>query len=145
VSRRRKVGAVIVLVLLLAFATSALAQGTTAVPAEYAGDWICQTFMPGYSIVPPHADLSQPQTNRATTPATVNILRFSVKTDGTYVVAAAAGRYAFNAATNAITWLDGPHQNVLTQTQLGRRDNGAPKMEFLSNKRRYGCYIAKPK
>jgi hypothetical protein len=136
---------VIALVVLPAFATNARAQGATGVPTEYAGDWICQTFMPGYSIVPPHADLSQPQTNRATTPATVSILRFSVKTDGTYVAAAATGRYAFNAATKAITWVDGPHQSVLTQTQLGRRDNGAPKMEFLSNQRRYGCYLAEPK
>ena len=143
--KRAEVTMLIAFLLLTALATNADAQNPTGVPTEYAGDWICQTFMPGYSIVPPHADLSQPQTNRATTPATVTILKFSVRTDGTYVMAADTGRYAFDAATKAITWVDGPHQSALTQTQLGRRDNGAPKMEFLANKRRYGCYIAKPK
>jgi hypothetical protein len=132
--------ACVVLVLSFAFVQTTRAQDAQPVPDEYVGDWVCQTFTPGYNIVPPHADLSQPQTNRATTPATVQILKFSVRADGTYSTPNATGRYSFNQATGAVTWIDGPHQSTLTQTQLGKCDNGAPKMEFLSGKRRYGCF-----
>jgi hypothetical protein len=135
----------VALVLVTLSFTSVLLARAQGVPDEYSGDWVCQTFQPGYSIVPPNADLSQPQTNRVTTPATVQILKFSLRSDGTYSAPAATGRYEFDVATKTLTWLDGPHQSALTQTQLGRRDNGAPKMEFVSNKRRYGCFIAKPR
>ena len=130
----------VVLILPFACVPVASAQDAKSVPTEYVGDWVCQTFAPGYSIVPPHADLSQPQTNRITTPATVQILKFSVRADGTYSTANANGRYSFNQATGAVTWIDGPHHETMTQTQLGKRDNGAPKMEFISGKRRYGCF-----
>jgi hypothetical protein len=129
-----------VLVLSFAFVQTTWARDATAVPDEYVGDWVCQTFTPGYSIVPPHADRSQPQTNRVTTPATVQILKFSVRADGTYSTPNATGRYSFDQATRAVTWIDGPHRSTLTQTQLGKRDNGAPKMEFVASKRRYGCF-----
>jgi hypothetical protein len=129
-------------VLALPFALEPIprAHDATGVPGDYVGDWVCQTFTPGYNLVPPHADLSQPQTNRVTTPATVQILKFSVRADGTYSTPNATGRYSFDQATGAVTWLDGPHQSTLTQTKLGKRDNGAPKMEFVAGKRRYGCF-----
>jgi hypothetical protein len=111
-----------------------------AIPPEYAGDWICQTALPGYSVRPPHADPSQPLTDKLTTPPLVQILKFSLSANGTYESTGSKGRYAFDAATNSITWLDGPHAPTFSKTQIGRRDNGAPKMSFVANKRYYGCF-----
>jgi hypothetical protein len=113
------------------------------VPEQYAGNWVCQTFMPGYNILLPSADMSQPQTNKTTTPSTVVVLKFSLGTDGVYEASKAKGHYSFDSATKGITWLDGPHQKTFTKTQLGKRDNGAPSMGFVLNKRYYGCF--KPK
>jgi hypothetical protein len=76
--------AFVVFVLSLASVQTTVAQDAQRVPDEYVGDWVCQTFTPGYNLVPPHADLSQPLTNSVTTPATVQILKFSVRADGTY-------------------------------------------------------------
>ena len=129
--------------LLLLFLVPSRASAQRNLPEEYVGDWVCQTFTPGYNILPPHADTSQPNSGRITTPSTVQILKFAVRTDGTYATANANGRYAFNASTNQIAWLDGPHHSVYSDAQLGRRDNGAPKMEITVNKRRYGCFNAK--
>jgi hypothetical protein len=39
----------------------------TGVPGRYAGNWVCQTVMPGYNILLPGADPSQPLTNKSTT------------------------------------------------------------------------------
>jgi hypothetical protein len=128
---------------LLLFLVPSPTWAQPTLPEEYIGDWVCQTFTPGYNILPPHADTSQPQSGRITTPATVQILKFALKTDGTYATANANGRFAFNAATNVIAWLDGPHQSQFSDAQLGQRDNGAPKLEFLANKRRYGCFNTK--
>jgi hypothetical protein len=127
---------------LLLFLAPSPTRAQPTVPEEYLGDWVCQTFTPGYNILPPHADTSQPQSGRITTPSTVQILKFALKTDGTYATANASGRFAFNAATKVISWLDGPHQGQFSDAQLGKRDNGAPKMEFVTNKRRYGCFNA---
>jgi len=129
------------LTLLLVIPLSTWAQGT--LPVEYIGDWVCQTFTPGYNILPPHADTSQPQSGRITTPSTVQILKFALRADGTYATANSSGHYAFNGSTNAIAWVDGPHHAAYSDAQLGRRDNGAPKMEITANKRRYGCFNAK--
>jgi hypothetical protein len=96
--------------------------------------------MPGYNVRPPHADPSRPLTDKLTTPPSVQILKFSLSTDGTYESVGTKGRYAFDAATNAITWIDGSHATGFSKTQLGRRDNGAPKMGFVLNKRYYGCF-----
>ena len=96
--------------------------------AEYTGDWVCQTFMPGYNIRPPSADASQPLTNHMTTPSTVVVLKLALRTDGTYVTADGSGRYALDPAAKTITWLDGPYREALIKTQLGRRDNGAPTL-----------------
>jgi hypothetical protein len=136
---------VIVVLAVVTLACLASAQEPRAVPKEYTGDWVCQTFAPGYNLLLPHADLSQPQTNTVTTPSTVRIMKFSMRSDGTYTSPAAQGHYSFDPSTRGIAWLDGPHQTTMSQTQIGRRDNGAPKMEFLFDKRRFGCYIAAPK
>ena len=113
---------------------------TSAVEAEYRGDWVCQTFMPGYNIRPPSADASQPLTNHMTTPSTVVVLKLALGTDGTYVTADGSGRYALDPAAKTITWLDGPYREALMKTQLGRRDNGAPTLGFVKDKRYYGCF-----
>jgi hypothetical protein len=113
---------------------------TSAVEAEYTGDWVCQTFMPGYNIRPPSADASQPLTNHMTTPSTVVVLKLTLRTDGTYVTADGRGRYALDQAARTVTWLDGPHREALMKTQLGRRDNGAPTLGFVKDKRYYGCF-----
>jgi len=120
-------------------------QRAKGVPEQYAGNWVCQTYMPGYNILLPNADMSQPQTNKTSTPSTVAVLKFSLKTDGVYEASNAKGHYSFDPATKAITWLDGPHQKSITKTQIGKRDNGAPKMGFVLNKRYYGCFMSKPR
>lgn len=129
-------------------AASAQAQTDKApkgVSEEYVGEWVCQTSMTGYNLTPPHADPSQPATSKLSTPPTVRVLKFSLRTDGTYEGAAATGRYAFNEATNEVAWLDGPHQKSFSKTELGRRDNGAPKIGLIMNGRYYGCFLAKPR
>jgi hypothetical protein len=73
------------------------------------------------------------------------ILKFSLRNNGTYSTANATGHYTFDPSTRAVTWLDGPHQNAFSETELGRRKDGAPSMGFVTNKRRYGCFIAKPR
>jgi hypothetical protein len=120
-------------------------QRAKGVPEQYAGNWVCQTFMPGYNILLPNADMSQPQTNKTSTPSTVAVLKFSLRTDGVYEASNAKGHYSFDSATKAITWLDGPHQKTITKTQIGKRENGAPKMGFVLNKRYYGCFMSKPR
>lgn len=114
------------------------------VPEEYAGNWVCQTFQPGYNILRPHADLSRPHTDTMSTPSTVVVLKFSLRKDGTYEAPNAKGHYSFDSATKTITWLDGPHEKTMTKTELGKRENGAPKMGFVMNKRYYGCFKPKP-
>jgi len=105
---------------------SAENQRAKGVPEQYAGNWVCQTYMPGYNILLPNADMSQPQTNKTSTLSTVAVLKFSLRTDGVYEASNAKGHYSFDPATKAITWLDGPHQKSITKTQIGKRDNGAP-------------------
>jgi hypothetical protein len=124
---------------------SAVNQRAKGVPEQYAGNWVCQTYMPGYNILLPNADMSQPQTNKTITPSTVAVLKLSLRTDGVYEAPDAKGHYSFDAATKAITWLDGPYQKSIRKTQLGKRENGAPKMGFVLNKRYYGCFISKPR
>ena len=123
----------------LLVAPSEGAGPANVVKAEYAGDWLCQTFRPGYNIRPPSADSSQPLTNHATTPSTVVVLKLTLRPDGTYVAADGGGRFAVDPA-RTITWVDGPYRGALTNTQLGRRDNGAPKLGFVKDKRYYGCF-----
>jgi hypothetical protein len=113
------------------------------VPDPYAGNWICQTAVPGYNILPPHADPSQPATNKMSTPPTTVVVKFSLKTDGTYTAQNSKGHYSFDSATKQIAWLDGPHQKTFSKTQIGKRDNGAPKLGFVMGKRYYGCYLKK--
>lgn len=120
-------------------------QRAKGVPEQYAGNWVCQTFMPGYNILLPSADMSQPQTNKASTPSTVVVLKFSLRTDGVYEASSGKGHYSFDSEKKAITWLDGPHQKTITKTQIGKRENGAPKMGFVLNKRYYGCFMSKPR
>ena len=124
---------------------SAGAVDRIPVPAEYAADWICQTFTPGYNIRLPSSDPSQPLTGNATTPSTVAILKFSLKADGTYETPAEKGHYSYEATTKTITWLDGPHEKTLTKTELSHRSNGAPSIGLLRNNRYYGCFVSKPK
>jgi len=118
----------------------AVAGTTSTGEAQYTGDWVCQTFTPGYNIRPPSADASQPLTNHMTTPSTVAVLKLSLRTDGTYEAADAKGRYALDPVAKTITWLDGPYRQALTKTQVGRRDNGAPTLAFVKDKRYYGCF-----
>jgi hypothetical protein len=75
-----------------------------------------------------------------TTPSTVAVLKLTLRADGTYVAADGSGRFALDGAAKTITWLDGPYRGALTKTQVGRRDNGAPKLGFVKDKRYYGCF-----
>jgi len=111
------------------------------VPEQYAGKWICQSVAPGYNIRPPNADLSEPMTDKITTPSKVAVMKFSLKEDGTYEAANAKGHYAFDPETKAISWLDGQHQKTFTKTQIGKRPNGAPKIGFIMLKRYWGCFM----
>ncbi len=83
---------------------------------------------------------AQPLTNKSTTPSTVAVLKFSSRTDGTYETAAAKGHYSFDPKTKTLTWLDGPHERTLTKTELGDRENGAPKIGLVLNGQSYGCF-----
>ena len=121
------------------------AGAPSGVATEYAGDWVCQAVRPGYNIRPPHADTSQPLTNQMTTPSTVVVLKLTLRPDGTYKAADGTGRFALDPAARTITWLDGPYRTALTKTQVGRRDNGAPKLGFVKDKRYYGCFKPQPK
>ena len=114
--------------------------GTPGVVEEYTGDWVCQALRPGYNIRPPSADPSQPLTNHMTTPSTVDVLKLTLRTDGTYVAAGGGGRFVLNPAAKTVTWLDGPYRDALTKTQLRRRDNGTPALGFVKDKRYYGCF-----
>lgn len=118
-------------------------QEPKGVPEPYAGKWICQTSMPGYNILLPSADPSQPQTNKTTTPPTVMLLKFSLKADGSYESADGKGHYSYNDTTKSITWLDGPHEKKMTKTQLSKRDNNAVKIGLVFNRRYYGCFMPK--
>jgi len=119
-------------------------QEPKGVPELFAGNWICQTSMPGYNILLPSADPSQPQTNKATTPPTVMLLKFSLKKDGSYESADGKGHYSYNDTTKSITWLDGPNEKKMTKTELSKRDNNVPKIGLVFNKRYYGCFMPKP-
>ena len=65
------------------FAIAAKPHGTTtqsatmrSVPEPYVGSWVCQTVTPGYNLLLPNSDPSQPLTNKATTPSTWrNVIR----------------------------------------------------------------------
>jgi hypothetical protein len=120
-------------------------QPAKGVPEQYAGNWVCQTYQPGYNLTRPHGDPSQPYTDKFSTSSTVAVLKFSLKSDGTYEASNSGGHYSFDSATKAITWLDGPHQNAITKTEIGNRENGAPKIGFVLNKRYYGCFMPKPR
>jgi hypothetical protein len=78
-----------------------------------------------------------------TTPSTVAVLKLTLRPDGTYVAADGRGRFALDPSAKTIAWLDGPYRDALRKTQLGRRDNGAPTLGFVKDKRYYGCF--KPK
>ena len=108
--------------------------------AEYIGDWVCQAFRPGYNIRPPSADASQPLTNQMTTPSTVVVLKLTLRTDGTYVVADGRGRFTLDPSAKTIAWLDGPYRDALRKTQLGRRESGAPTLGLVKDKRYYWCF-----
>src|SRR5262247_1291705 len=90
-------------------------QRAKGVPEQYAGNWVCQTYMPGYNLLRPHADISRPATDKITTPSTVAVLKISLRTDGVYEASNAKGHYSFDSATKAITWLDGPHEKTITK------------------------------
>src|SRR5215510_173460 len=68
------------------------------------------------------------------TPSTVMIMKFVLMADGTYEASNTKGHYSFDSETNAITWLDGPHQKVITKTQIGKRENSAPKIGVRPNR-----------
>ena len=121
--------------------SSAKNKEPKGVPEQYVGKWVCQSVAPGYNIRPPHADPSQPATDKMTTPSGVAVIKFSLKADGTYEAPNAKGHYSFDGETKAITWLDGQHQKTFTKTQIGKRSNGAPKIGFVMLKRYWGCFM----
>jgi hypothetical protein len=122
------------------------AQGTArSVPEPFVGDWVCQSVAPGYNLLLPSSDPSQPQTNKATTPSMVIVQKFSLKADGTYATPSAVGHYAFDPAKSTVAWLDGPLKETATETKLGKRKDGAPSISFIQNKRYYGCFNPKPR
>src|SRR6185295_18585563 len=67
-------------------------------------------------------------------------IKINLKPDGTYEAPNARGHYSFDAATNAITWLDGLHHEKFTKTEIDRRPNGAPSMHFQMLQRYWGCF-----
>jgi len=118
-------------------------QQPRAVPQQYVGSWVCQSTRPGYNLLLPSSDPSQPLTNKATTAATVIVQKLSLKGDGTYEADSGSGHYAYDPAAKSITWLNGPHRGALTKTEVGTRTDGAPRIGFVLNQRYYGCFQPK--
>ncbi|HKE83668.1 MAG TPA: hypothetical protein VKB50_07940 [Vicinamibacterales bacterium] len=124
--------------------TPAAGQQPRAVPQQYVGSWVCQTTRPGYNLLLPSSDPSQPLTNKATTAATVVVQKLALKGDGTYEADSGSGHYAYDPAAKSITWLDGPHRGALTKTEVGtRRSDGAPSISFVLKQSYYGCFQPK--
>lgn len=113
------------------------------VPAEYAGDWVCQSAVPGYNLPVPVIPGQAPSTGRMTTPPSTVVLKFTLAADGGYEGAGAKGHYAFHPAPKSIEWLDGPYRQQFSNTQVSRRSNGAPALSLHANNRYYGCFLAK--
>lgn len=118
-------------------------QQSRGVPQQYVGSWVCQTTRPGYNLLLPSSDPSQPLTNKATTAATVVVQKLSLKADGTYDADSGSGHYAYDPSAKTISWLDGPHRGLLTKTEVGTRTDGAPRIGFVLNQRYYGCFQPK--
>jgi hypothetical protein len=116
----------------------------TGVPAEYEGNWVCQSAVPGYNLPTPVIPGQAPSLGRMTTPPSVVVIKFRLDPDGTYAAANAKGHYAFHAAEKTIDWLDGLHHEQFSKTKLGRRSNGASALSLIANRRYYGCFLAKP-
>ena len=136
----------ICIVLLPSHATSAQTRvsgsvkNATAVPAEYVGNWVCQSAMPGYNLPAPVITGQAPSTGRMTTPPSVILIKFRLDEDGTYTAANAKGHYLFNPDGKTIDWLDGLHHQQFSQTKVSRRSNGAPALSLIANRRHYGCF-----
>jgi hypothetical protein len=120
-------------------ATTAQGGITRGVPEQYVGSWVCQSIMPGYNLMLPNSP------TMVTTPSTVIVQKFSLQGDGTYQTPSAKGHYSFDPASSAIAWLDGPHKEALTKTRLGKSKKGEASVDFIANKRYYGCFQPKPK
>jgi hypothetical protein len=120
------------------------AQGGTmrSLPEQYVGSWICRSVRPGYSLTLPNPN--QPMANR-TNPARMVEQRFSLLADRTYETPNATGHYSYDAAANTIRWLDGPHKETFTKTELKTRTDGAPSMSYVLDGRYYGCSKPKPR
>ena len=106
-------------------------QKSTGVPAEYVGNWVCQSVIPGYNL----PGLS--------TPPSAVVIKFRLNADGIYTAANAKGRYSFNPAKKTIDWLDGLHREQFSKTEVSRRSNGAPALSLIANRRYFGCFLAK--
>ena len=118
----------------------ALGQG---VPSEYAGDWVCQTSVPGYNLPAPVITGQAPSGARITTPPSVAVIKFRLAADGTYEADNGKGRYSYDPASKAVDWLDGAHHGRFSKTTLSKRSNGAPAIGLISNRRYYGCFLSK--
>jgi hypothetical protein len=117
-------------------------SATKGLPQEYTGQWVCQTAVPGQTMIHSTVNVNTgvlEQTTTTTTPGVVAV-KFNLKGDGTYEAPNARGHYSFDAATNGITWLDGLHQEKFSKTEIGKRANGAPSLHFIMLKRYWGCF-----
>jgi hypothetical protein len=111
------------------------------VPAEYTGAWVCQTGVPGQTMIHSTVNIisgTYESTTTTTTPGVV-AMKFNLNANGTYNAPNGSGHYSFDAATKTITWLDGLHQEKITKTQIEKR-NGAPSMHFEMLQRYWGCF-----
>lgn len=123
-------------------ANAATNKPTRTVPQEYTGGWVCQTGVPGLTMISSNVNVitgTYEQTTTTTTPGVVAI-KFNLKADGTYEAPNAKGHYSYDPATKAITWLDGLHREQISKTEIEKRANGAPAMHFQMLKRYWGCF-----
>lgn len=123
--------------------TANVVEQRSSVPAEYAGDWVCQSAVAGYNLPVPVVPGQAPSTQRMTTPPSMVVIKFTLAEDGTYQAANATGHYSFHAADKGISWVDGLHREQFSNTKLSRRSDGAPSLSFTANQRYYGCYLSK--
>jgi tetratricopeptide (TPR) repeat protein len=123
--------------------TANVVEQRSSVPAEYAGDWVCQSAVAGYNLPMPVVPGQAPSTQRMTTPPSTVVIKFTLAGDGTYQAANARGHYSFHAADKSISWVDGLHREQFSNTKVSRRSDGAPSLSFTASQRYYGCYLSK--
>jgi hypothetical protein len=69
--------------------------------------------------------------------------RFTLRSDGTYDAAGDRGRWSYDARSGRITWLEGQHTTLYSDTRLSVDKQGLPVITTTIGKRTYRCLPAR--